>query len=84
MRATGLKKKPWLTIIGVNGDANYTLTQKAIQSIKYAELIMGAKRHIKNIKTITTISNKTFFSRKFDSKIRIRNKNAFYKSLISQ
>ncbi len=52
-----MKKKPWLTIIGVNGDANHTLPQKAIQSIKYAELVMGAERHIKNI---TTISNKTF------------------------
>ena len=52
-----MKKKPWLTIIGVNGDANDTLPQKAIQSIKYAELVMGAERHIKNI---TTISNKTF------------------------
>ena len=44
-----MKKKPWLTIIGVNGDANDTLPQKAIQSIKYAELVMGAERHIKNI-----------------------------------
>ena len=52
-----MKKKPWLTIIGINGDANDTLTHKAIKSIKYAELVMGAERHIKNIKTI---SNKTF------------------------
>ena len=51
-----MNKNPWLTIIGINGDDINSLPQKAIQSIKCAELIMGAERHIK---TIQLISKKT-------------------------
>ena len=48
-----MNKNPWLTIIGINGDDINTLPQKAIQSIKCAELIMGAKRHLKIIQLIS-------------------------------
>ena len=41
-------KKPWLTIIGVNADDINSLSEKAIQSIKDAEFVMGAKRHLEN------------------------------------
>jgi precorrin-6Y C5,15-methyltransferase (decarboxylating) len=45
-------KKPWLTIIGINTDDINSLSEKAKQSLKKAELIIGAERHLQNFKLL--------------------------------
>ena len=45
-------KKPWLTIIGINTDDINSLSEKAKQSIKDAELVMGAERHLKQFQLL--------------------------------